>query len=384
MLRLILMGVGLGVLTGSALKLLAPQVRQQRLALPSWLSQHAWISEQAWLTGLGPGTTSDDSREGTPSPEEAKPKKGVGLPLGSFDPKQEIKALSEKWKQLASQHKDLQASGYMLVLDDGRFAQMNAEQPMPAASSIKTPILLAALELVDSGDLQWNEPLTLTKELVGGGAGWMASKPLGSRFPTFEVATEMIRVSDNSATNLLIQRVGGKTAINDRFKVLDLPATEVNNWLPDLDGTNTTSAKDLSRSIALVDSGDQLGPRSRDLFREVMSTSVTNTLLPTGLLRGLGGAQGAPDDSLARKGYRVYNKTGDIGIAYADAGLIELPDGRRAVAGFLVKGPFNDPRSTNLIRAMASAMAPHLKPRPAPPRPTAAKSKPAAKPAPNP
>ena len=99
-----------------------------------------------------------------------------------------------------------------------------------------------------------------------------------------------------------------------------------------------------------------------------MATSVTNTLLPTGLLKGLGGAQGAPDPNLASQGYRVYNKTGDIGIAYADAGLIELPDGRRAVAGFLVKGPFNDPRSTNLIRAMAAAMAPYLKPEPAPPR----------------
>ena len=122
----------------------------------------------------------------------------------------------------------------------------------------------------------------------------MASKPVGSRFPTFEVATEMIRVSDNSATNLLIERVGGQAAINARFQALGLPATEVNNWLPDLDGTNTTSARDLSRSIALVDSGETLSPRSRDLFREVMSTSVTDTLLPTGLLQGIGGAQVRP------------------------------------------------------------------------------------------
>ena len=86
-------------------------------------------------------------------------------------------------------------------------------------------------------------------------------------------------------------------------------------------------------------------------------------------MRGLGGAQGEPDASLARKGYRVYNKTGDIGIAYADAGLIELPDGRRAVAGFLVEGPFNDPRSTELIRQLAAAMAPHLKPITVPPKP---------------
>ena len=171
---------------------------------------------------------------------------------------------------------------------------------MPAASSIKTPILLASLELVDSGDLQWNEPLTLTKELIGGGAGWMASKPVGSRFPTFEVATEMIRVSDNSATNLLIERVGGQAAINARFQALGLPATEVNNWLPDLDGTNTTSA---AISVAPSRWWTMVKPSApgADLFREVMSTSVTDTLLPTGLLQGVGGAQGSPNESLARK-----------------------------------------------------------------------------------
>jgi beta-lactamase class A len=53
----------------------------------------------------------------------------------------------------------------------------------------------------------------------------------------------------------------------------------------------------------------------------------------------------------------VYNKTGDIGIAYSDAALIELPNGHRAVAAFMVKGPFNDPRSAELIRSMAAAMA---------------------------
>ncbi|MED5264043.1 MAG: serine hydrolase, partial [Cyanobacteriota bacterium] len=58
----------------------------------------------------------------------------------------------------------------------------------------------------------------------------------------------------------------------------------------------------------------------------------------------------------------------------ADAGLIELPDGSRAVAGFMVKGPFNDPRSTELIRDMAAAMAPVLKPKPSTPRTESTKS----------
>ena len=81
--------------------------------------------------------------------------------------RQEIRALSERWLELAAQQGDLQASAYMLILDDGRFAAMQAERPMAAASSIKTPILLAVLELLDQGTLQWNEPLLLTEGLLG-------------------------------------------------------------------------------------------------------------------------------------------------------------------------------------------------------------------------
>ena len=90
-LRLILMGIGLGVLTGSALKVLAPQVRNQQISLPEW------ISTQAWLSGLMP----DPDDPGTSTAEPLRSRDGaVGLPPGRFEPKQEITALSEKWKQL--------------------------------------------------------------------------------------------------------------------------------------------------------------------------------------------------------------------------------------------------------------------------------------------
>jgi beta-lactamase class A len=168
----------------------------------------------------------------------------------------------------------------------------------------------------------------------------------------------MIRVSDNTATNLLIKRLGGKVAVNARFAALGLTATQVRNWLPDLDGTNTTSSRDLARTFALVETGEKLSLRARDRYRGIMGTSRTNTLIPLGILMGIGGADVAdPDGELLARGITVLNKTGDIGIAYADAGLIELPNGQRAVAAFMVKGPFNDPRSTDLIRAMAGAAA---------------------------
>ncbi|MBU6354396.1 MAG: serine hydrolase [Cyanobacteria bacterium REEB498] len=320
------MGVGLGVIVATALKTLAPRLAQGSIGKPQFDAAPRVVG-------------------------------GRGLALGRFDPRQEIAGLSTEWARLAAAQKGLEASGFLLVLDDGRFAQLRPDIPMPAASSIKSPILLVGLEDLDAGKVRWNEPLPLTKEVMGEGAGWMANKPLGTRFPFFEAATEMIRVSDNSATNLLIKRLGGKASLNARFQAMDLSGTVINNWLPDLDGTNTTSAHDLARAIALVDTGDKLSPRARDLFRQVMGTSRTNTLLPLGLLMGLGGDSADPDSDLLGYGVTVLNKTGDIGIAYADGGLIELPNGQRAVAAFMVKGPFNDPRSTDLIRAMAAEVA---------------------------
>ena len=324
--RLIVIGAGLGVIAGTGLKLLAPRLAQGAVGVP----------------GLDP---------------VPKLLPGGHRNQGRFEPRRELTALSQRWAKLAAAQKGLNASGYLLVLDDGRFAELNPDQPLPAASSIKTPILLVALDRYDLGRLRWDEPLTLTKETQGGGAGWMATKPVGTRFPFYEAAIEMIRISDNSATNLLIKRLGGKEALNTTFQDLGLGATVLRNWLPDLDGTNTTSARDLTRAIALVDTGEKLGPRARDLFREILGTSGTNTLLPAGLLKGLGKEAANPDDELLPYGITVYNKTGDIGIAYADAGLIQLPNGQRAVAAFMVKGPFNDPRSADLIRAMAAEVS---------------------------
>ncbi len=321
------MGIGLGVISGTTLKMLSIKESQK-----NYLNQRISFDKYNIL-----------QRESS---------------LGSFKPKTEIKELSSRWQYLAAKKRDLKASAFLLILDDGSFAEMASEEILPAASSIKTAILLVALEMIDSGKLRWDEDLSLTREAVGGGAGWMAFKKVGTKFPTHEVATEMIRVSDNTATNILIQRIGGKRIINARFKSLGLNSTKINNFLPDLAGTNTTSAKDLAKTIALAETGKLLSPRKRDLFREVLSTSLSNRLIPVGLLKGLGRASNTknPDYRLLIEGYRVYNKTGDIGIAYSDAGLIELPDGRRAVAAFMVKGPFNDPRSTSLIRKMAEAM----------------------------
>ena len=216
--------------------------------------------------------------------------------------------------------------------------------------------------MLEEEEIFWNEKLILTEDLIGSGSGWMAYQEIGEGFHVFEVASEMIRVSDNTATNLLIKRIGGINMINQKFKEIGLKNTKINNYLPDLDGTNLTSTKDLSLAMALVDNGYLLNVSSRDIFREIMQKSKTNTLIPSGILRGLGKESQETDYHLSLKGYLVHNKTGDIGIAYSDTALIQTPYNSRAFASFIVKGPFNDPRSAELIRNLSAELVPFLVP----------------------
>ncbi len=272
-----------------------------------------------------------------------------------------LEPLILKWKEIIKDNPDLEASAFILFTDKNEYAEINSETLLPAASSIKVPILIVLLSMLDSGEVLWNEELTLTQEVIASGSGWMAYENIGKKFPIFEVASEMIRVSDNTATNLLIKRIGGIELLNSRMKKLGLKNTKVNNYLPDLEGTNLITTKDLSLAMALVDTGYFLNGRSRDIFREIMSTSQTNSLIPKGILKGLGKDTDEIDYRLSIEGYIIYNKTGDIGISYSDTGLIQTPYNSSAIASFIVKGPFNDPRSPELIRNLSAELIPFFK-----------------------
>jgi len=271
-----------------------------------------------------------------------------------------LEKLISKWEDLIIKNPDLNVSAFFLSLDNQVYAEIKSDIMYPAASSIKVPILITLLTMLERGEIFWNEKLILSEDIIGSGSGWMAYQDIGESFPVYEIASEMIRVSDNTATNLLIKRLGGINIVNQKFKEIGLKNTQINNYLPDLDGTNLTSTKDLSLAMALVDNGYILNVSSRDIFRDIMQKSKTNTLIPLGILRGLGKESKDTDYNLSLKGYLVQNKTGDIGISYSDTALIQTPNNSRAFASFIVTGPFNDPRSTELIRNLSAELVPFL------------------------
>jgi beta-lactamase class A len=177
----------------------------------------------------------------------------------------------------------------------------------------------------------------MTADVKVGEAGDFQLLPTGTKISALETATQMIVISDNTATNMIIKRLGGLTALNQRFKSWGLNNIVIKNQLPDLEGTNTISTQDMVTLLAMLDKGKLIEPRSRDRFMDIMRRPVTNTLLPKGL-----GEEA-----------RIIHKTGDIGLAVGDAGIVDMPNGKRYAIAVMVKRPDNDQRANELIRQIS-------------------------------
>ncbi|WP_269606309.1 serine hydrolase [Prochlorococcus marinus] len=340
--NIFLSSIGLSVLIGSLLRIVGP------------INQHHTINRKINISAK--------SRRLAKKEFKARKTNFISFYNKKLEKFERLEKLINKWENLINKNPDLNVSAFFLSLDEQVYAEIKSEIKLSAASSIKVPILIILLTMLDREEIFWNEKLILSKDTIGSGSGWMSYQEIGDRFPIYEVATEMIRVSDNTATNLLIKRIGGINIVNQKFKEIGLNNTQINNYLPDLDGTNLTSTKDLSLAMSLVDNGSLLNVSSRDIFRDIMSKSKTNTLIPSGILRGLGKESKDTDYRLSLKGYLVHNKTGDIGISYSDTALIQTPHNSKAFASFIVKGPFNDPRSPELIRNLSAELVPFLVP----------------------
>ncbi|MEM6592020.1 MAG: serine hydrolase, partial [Cyanobacteria bacterium P01_C01_bin.73] len=254
------------------------------------------------------------------------------LPLGT-----ELTHLQEKLEQLVTLTPGLEQTIFMVDLDSGAYVDIGGDQQVAAASTIKLPILVAFLQAVDRGTVRLDQSLTLNQEDLAGGSGEMENQPIGSQYSALEVASAMIITSDNTATNMLIELLGGVDTLNQQFRSWGLTQTLIRNPLPDLPGTNMTSTKDLAALMARIDQGQLLEMRSRDRLMAIMQRTQSRNLIPAGV----------SNEAL------VANKTGDIATVLADVALIDLPNGNRYVLAVLTTRPENDGRARELIRRVS-------------------------------
>jgi len=80
--------------------------------------------------------------------------------------------------------------------------------PAPLGSAFKLYVLDALGNAVASGKVSWDQPLTVTAGVKGLPPGDLQNEPDGTRISVLDTAAKMIALSDNTASDMLINLVG--------------------------------------------------------------------------------------------------------------------------------------------------------------------------------
>lgn len=250
---------------------------------------------------------------------------------------QQIAPLKTALQELPNLYPSLTPKVFYIDVESGDYVDLEGTESVAAASTIKLPVLLAFFDAVDAGSITFNQTVALLPEQIAEGSGDMQFSEPGTQFTALEVASQMIVNSDNTATNVMVDLLGGPARLNDIFVEYGLQKTQLNNPLPDLAGTNTTSAKDLVHTMLLI-SGDRLTLKSRDRILNILNRTYNKSLLASGMVE---------------KEALTYNKTGDIESVLGDVALVDLANGKRYVVAALVERPSNDNRAVELIHRIS-------------------------------
>ena len=203
--------------------------------------------------------------------------------------------------------------GYAIVdLTSGaRVASRLEGEPFPTASAIKVPILYELLKRADEGTLQLDAATPLDRSQVVGGSGvlqHLSTPSLSLR----DYAALMMILSDNTATNVVIDAVG-MTSVSARMRGLGLSDIQLRRKMMDdaavrRGDENVASPAGLLRSTELLWKGEGLSPERRDVGRGIMR------LVP-------GAIRGAIPSRVV-----VYSKTGSLPGVRVETAIVDLPN----------------------------------------------------------
>lgn len=128
----------------------------------------------------------------------------------------------------------------------GEQAEYNAERAFSPASVIKFPILMAVFRLAQEGRTSLNDRIVVKNEDKVPSCGALNSFTDEPSVDIRTLCSLMITISDNTATNVLIDHYGTET-LNRQFEEMGLTVTRVNRKLFDMEA----AARGLSNVIQI-------------------------------------------------------------------------------------------------------------------------------------
>lgn len=119
------------------------------------------------------------------------------------------------------------AGVYLKHLRTGEEAAVRADEQFNSASVIKIPVMVVAYRMADQKQLDLNERVAIRKSDIRGGSGIFRYHDLGLNPTLRDVITQMIITSDNTATDLMIAKVGGIDRVNQWLAEANLLRTRL-------------------------------------------------------------------------------------------------------------------------------------------------------------
>lgn len=245
----------------------------------------------------------------------------------------EMKALKLQLNSLMKQYPMIKPSIYVWEYENGKYVDINADRIYSAASIIKLPVLVRLFKSIEAGQTTIYDEMILTDYYKSGGSGSLQYAQSGRKYTLDELAKTMIQDSDNTSTNMIMSKIGGMDDVNIGLRDWGISKTYVRTWLPDLGGTNKTTAQDIAKILYNLDNPGFLNINSREYIIDYLSHVKNNRLIAAGL----------------GEGALFVHKTGDIGTMLGDAGIVYAQNGKKYIVVILANRPHNAPQGKDFI-----------------------------------
>jgi len=193
-------------------------------------------------------------------------------------------------------------------LTTGLSTGINESANMPAASTIKIPVMVEVFRQMALGDFDLNREVTLEPNDRDSGWGDLVYAPVGGRYRIAHLLQLMIAESDNTATNMLIRLVG-RVHINQTMTHLGLRQTRLADYIRsdgDIRGLRT-SPLDMSELLDLMAHDRLINAWSSRAMIAILTGQHHNGLLPEPLPAGT---------QIAHKTGTLHDTLNDVGIVF--------------------------------------------------------------------
>ena len=220
---------------------------------------------------------------------------------------------------------------YAKNLDTGKEYSLRGDEQTRTASTIKLAIMATAFKEVADGKIHWNDPLEITKEKKQGGTGVLYQFTDGTKIDLKSALHLMIVVSDNTATNLVLDEVGTDN-VNDYMDSLGLTDLKVMRKIGGgleskayadprnkLFGLGRCSPHQMVRLVEMMERGE--------LVSKEASAEMISIMKDQQYKDGIG--RGEPDT------IPVASKSGALDRFRADVGIVYTRRGRIAMAIYI-------------------------------------------------